>query len=122
VNRRLQLSHAAEHAPANPLFGDVAEEAFDPVDLRRRGRREVQMKPRVLGQPVLDVRMLVGGVVIDDQMDRQVLVRLPVQLPHKAKELIMAVLRQALADDRAGLDIQRREQGRRAVGLVVVVE
>jgi hypothetical protein len=57
VNRRLQFSHAAEHAPANPLFGDVAEKAFDEVDPRQRGRREVQMKPRVLGQPVLDVRI-----------------------------------------------------------------
>jgi hypothetical protein len=57
------------------------------------------MEPWMFGHPVLDVGMLVGRVVIDDQMHRQGFVGLPVELAQELEELIMAMFRQALAND-----------------------
>ena len=54
------------------LVGEEPEPAFDLVDPGRAGRGEVQVEAGVPGQPVLDRRGLVGGVVVADQVDVQV--------------------------------------------------
>ena len=41
-----QLGHAGEHAAAQPLDGDVAEEALDHVQPRTGRRREVHVEAR----------------------------------------------------------------------------
>ena len=72
------------------------------------------------GQPRLDLGVLVGGVVVGDQVDIEVRRDLPVDPVEEADELLMAVLLHALADHPTVEHIERREQGGGAVALVVV--
>ena len=43
----------------------------------------------MLGQPSLDLRMLVGGIVVGDQMDRQVLRCFPVDFLEEGQPFLM---------------------------------
>src|SRR5207244_4816166 len=67
----LQSRDAVEAAAANGLRGDQAEPALDQVEPRGAGRGEVQMEARVRDQPLCDRWMLVGSVVVADQMQLQ---------------------------------------------------
>jgi hypothetical protein len=68
VDGGLQVGNAAEYAAADALVGDVAKEPLHHVEPGGTGRREVQVKARMLGQPGQDFGVLVGGVVIDDEV------------------------------------------------------
>src|SRR5664279_6104302 len=59
-------------ASADEFVGDEAEPAFDLVDPAGAGRGEVHVEARVLGQPGVDRRRLVGAVVVTDQVHVQV--------------------------------------------------
>ena len=76
-----QLLHAGEYAAAQAFGGDVTEEPLDHVQPRGRGRCEVQLKTRVLVQSLLHGRMLMGRVVVHDQMQRFVAGCLAINLP-----------------------------------------
>ena len=67
-DRLLQAPEAGEAATADGLAGDPGEPALD--QLKPRGARwgEVHMETRMRGQPLLDRRMLVGAIVVADQM------------------------------------------------------
>ena len=65
----LEFCDGSEHAAFEPSVGKLGEEAFDGVEPRRRGGREVEGPARVLGEPLLDLWVLVGGVVVDDRVD-----------------------------------------------------
>ncbi len=80
----------------------------------------MHVEPGMAFEPPLDFRCLVGGVVVDDQVEIQVLGRLAVDLVQEANELLVSVLPHALADDLAVEHVERREQGGGAVALVVV--
>ena len=80
----------------------------------------MQVESGVLGQPGIDVGVLVGRVVIEDQMDLKALGNLAVDRAQERQELGVAVAREALPDHRAGQNIQRGEQRRGPVALVVV--
>ena len=64
-----QFLHAAKHAAANPFVGECGEPSLDQVQPRTVGRREVNMKPRALGQPMADERRFVCAVVVQNEMD-----------------------------------------------------
>jgi hypothetical protein len=80
----------------------------------------MQVKARVLSEPLRDVLMLVRRVVVEDQMDLQPGGDLRVDRAQELQELRVTVARQALPDDVASQDVQRGEQRRRAVALVVM--
>ena len=63
-----QLADRGEGAAADGLAFDDAEPDLDKVEPRSRGRREVNVDPGVRCQPGLAFRVLVGGVVVHDQM------------------------------------------------------
>lgn len=96
-----QLGHAREHTAAQPLFSQVAEETLDHVQPRRRGGREVHVDARMLCQPPLHVRMLVGGVVVDDQVQCLVRGRFAIDLFEELQPLGVAVTLLALGDELA---------------------
>ena len=60
VAKRVRVPAYGKHAASQALGRDIAEEALHNVHPRRRGRREVHVEPRVLGQPV-SCTVLVGG-------------------------------------------------------------
>ena len=72
VDCRDQFGHAGKDTATQALGRDVAEEPLHHVQPRGRGRGEMHLETRVLGEPALYGRMLVGGVVVDDQMQRLV--------------------------------------------------
>ncbi len=78
------------------------------------------MEARVFGKPGLHLRMFVGRVVVGDQMEGVVLGRFAIDLPQKTQPLLMTMALHALTDDGAIERIQRCEQGRHAIALVVV--
>ena len=78
------------------------------------------MEARMFCQPRLDLGMLVGGVVVGDQMQVELLGRLGVDTAQEFQPFLMAVPLHAVADDLAGGDVERGEQCRRAVALVVM--
>ena len=61
------------HAAPNLLVGEFREPAFNEIDPGSTGRSEVQVIAGSLGQPTLDGRSLVGGVVVEDDVNVQIL-------------------------------------------------
>jgi hypothetical protein len=67
-----QFADTAMDGSAELLVGEVGEEAFDLVEPGRAGGREMDMPARTLGEPGVDRRRLVGGIVVHHQMDIEV--------------------------------------------------
>ena len=80
----------------------------------------MEMEPLVPLQPGADLGMLVRRVVVDDQMQLHSGRGLAVDLVEEADEFLMPMARHALADDLALQHVERGEQCRCAVALVVV--
>src|SRR6266567_3882936 len=64
--------------------------------------------------------MLVGGVVVEDDVDHLAGRHLGLDRVQEADELLMAVALHVAADDGPVEDVERSEQGRGAMALVVV--
>jgi hypothetical protein len=64
--------------------------------------------------------MLVGGVVIDDEMDVELGWHVGLDVTQEGEELLMAMARLALGDDRAVKHVEGGEQRGGAVALIVV--
>ena len=71
-------------------------------------------------QPCSDFWLLVGGVVVQDDVDCLVLGHLGLDGIEKADELLMPVPLHVAADHRSVENIERGKQGRGPVALVVV--
>ncbi len=119
-DRRDEVGDAVEDGAADGLVGEFAKPVLDEVEPGAPGRGEVQVEARVPGEPSVDVAVRVGAVVVDDQMQLAVTGELAIEEAQELQELLMAVPRQALADDAAVERAERGEQGRRAVALVVM--
>ena len=91
VDRGDQVGHRLKDAAADRLVGELAEEPLDHVHPRAGRRREVQMKAWVLGQPRLDVLMLVRCVVVEDQVDLQALGDLAIDRAQELQKLDVAM-------------------------------
>lgn len=63
-----QFGDAGEYTAAQLIRCQVAKESFHHVQPGCGGGREVHRDARMLGQPFLDDGMLVGGIVVGDQM------------------------------------------------------
>src|SRR5512147_473077 len=72
------------------------------------------------GEPVHHLRMLVGGVVVENEMNDLACRHLRLDGIEEADELLMPMALHAAADDGTFQDIQCGEQRGRAVALVVV--
>src|SRR5579859_7609543 len=77
------------------------------------------MKATMLVQPVDDLGVLVGPVVVEDEMELGLRISLGEQL-EEVQELLMSVLPVAIPGDFAARDIQGSEEGGGAMPLVVV--
>ena len=121
VDDRLQFGNTLEDAATDGISGNFGEKAFHLIEPRGRGWREVEVETGVPFQPPFDFRRLVGGVVIDNQVDIQAGKGLAVDPVQEANELLAPVALQTLPDDRAVEHVERREQGRRTVALVIMV-
>src|SRR5205823_7183046 len=96
------------------------EEALDSVEPGSGCRGEVEDKSSMFIEPLHDVGVLVGGIVVDDDMDRLFLGHSGLDDVEKPDEFLMAMALHALADHLALKDIERREQGGDAMALVIM--
>lgn len=66
-----QVRYRGEDATAQSTFGEFSEPALDEVQPGRTRRGEVKMPtgPLGVGQPIADLRRLVGAQVVQDHMD-----------------------------------------------------
>ena len=91
-NRRDEIGFAMKHSAPDSVGGQVAEEAFHPVE------------------PGLDFGVFVRGVVVADHMDLPMRRHCLLHQIQKADPLLMPVLLHAGADDFARGDVQCRKQ------------
>src|SRR6185437_1546778 len=115
-----KLAYVVETAPSDALVCEFSKPTFHPIQPGARCREEVQMDTRMPPHPGVDARMLVGSVVVDDQMQIKMGRRLGVDLLEESDELLVPMTRHAVANDFPIEQAQRREQGRRAMAFVVV--
>ena len=108
-----------ERGAADGLSGDDGEERLDQVHPGRVGRGEVQVDPRMLGEPLLDVGVVVGRVVVDHDVQLPAWVGLGDHL-EELQELDATVAWVARIGHFAGRDLQRGEQRGGPVTAVVV--
>jgi hypothetical protein len=120
VNGVDEFFDGIEAAPSYRLVGDFGEEPLHQIEPRARGGHEVHLKSRMLLQPSSYVRMFVGSVVIENDVQIQVLRSLGVDLFQKAQELRVLVSLLARANHLSGEHVQSREESGGTVSLVVV--
>ena len=120
LDRGDQLWHIPEDAATNALVGDFAEPPLHHVHPRTRSRDEVQMEAWMSSEPGFHARVLVGRVVVHDDMQIEFGGGLQIDLAEEANELLMPMARHALANHLAIEHAESRKQGGRAVTLVVV--
>ena len=95
---RDQLLNAAEDSSTQLLLGQFTEKTLDHVEPRGARRSELNRKPWVLGHSGLDFWMLVGRIVIRNQMNVLLLGSFPIDKLQELDPLLVAMLRHAGAD------------------------
>ena len=120
VDGGLEIDDGTEHAASEAPPGELCEEALDGVEPRCRCRREVEDKARMPGEPRHHLRVLVGGVVVEDDMNDLSDRHLGLDGVEEADELLMPVALHAAPDHGTFQHVERREQRGGAIALVVV--
>ena len=115
-----ELGNGGEGAAADGLPGDDVEPDFDLVEPGGVGGGEVKMVAGPVDEPALDAGVLVGTVVVDDEVDIEVRGHVGIDVPEEAQEFLVAVARLALGEDLAGGKVQGGEEGGGAVAGVAV--
>lgn len=107
-----------------PLFvvnpADMGAAHEDGVQPRSGGRREVEGPAWMIGEPLHHSGMFMRRVIVEGGMDDLACRHGALDGGKEADELPMAMLLHAAADDDSVQNIERGEQGGRAVSLVIV--
>src|SRR5690606_15079490 len=106
VNSQLQLGNIGKSTSPDTLLRKFAKPALDQIQPGTAGRREMNMKARVATQPTLDLGVLMGCVVVNNQMEIELFGRRPVNCPQESKPFIVTVPWHHLGDDMPLRDIQ----------------
>ena len=83
VNGGDQIRHATEDATAEALPRQLAEPAFDEIEPRGARRREMQREAGMRAEPLSDGRMLVGPVIVQDDVQRDLARKRAVEAPQE---------------------------------------
>jgi len=120
IDGGLEIDEGMEDTALEAPFCEFGEEAFDSVEPRAGCWREVENKPLVAIEPGPDVRMLMSGVVVEDDVDGLVCGDLSVDHIQEADELLVPVAVHIAPDNRPVEDVQGGKERRGSVALVVV--
>ena len=120
VDGGLQVGDGVKDASGEPPLGEGCEEALDRIEPGSGCRREMERPSRVTFEPSSNIGMLMGGVVVDDGVDRLSHGNLFLDDIEETDELLMPVALHVAADHRAVENVHRGEQRRRAVPLIAV--
>ena len=85
----LELGDRGEGAAADGFLGDDVEPDLDLVDPGGVGGSEVEMVAWPGGEPSLDLGVLGGAVVVDDEVDIEFRGHVGVDVPEEAQELLV---------------------------------
>ena len=91
-----QFLHAAEGSPTDGLLRDAIEPDLHLIQPGCIGRSKVHMEAGARGKPAPDSQMLVGSVIIHDDVHVQILRHVLFDLPEKTQIFLMPVARPAL--------------------------
>ena len=69
IDGGLEINEGVEDTTVKPPLGEFGEETFDGIEPRTGCRGEVENKPLVAIEPGPDLWMLMGGVVVENDMD-----------------------------------------------------
>ena len=97
VDRGLEVGDGPEDAALEPALGEGCEETLDGIEPGGRRRREMERPSRMAFEPSSNIGMLVGGVVVDDGVDRLSNGNLLLDDIEEANELLMAMALHCLA-------------------------
>ena len=115
-----EVFDAPEATSANRLLGDEPEPTLDLIEPGGVGGSVVDVEAGPLCQPESYVGMLVGGVVIDDQMNIKTIRHGLIDALEELKKFLMTMACLALRQDCAGGDVESGKQGGGAMANVVV--
>ena len=115
-----QFGHAREAATTDSLVGDLAEPTLHHVQPGTRSRDEVQLESWMSLEPRFHMRVLVGRVIVHDDVQIEFGRGFDIDLLEETGELLMPMARHAVLDHLAVEHAEGRKQGRRAVAFVVV--
>src|ERR1035437_9125827 len=116
---RTNSLYTAEGSAPDTLVGNLREEAFHQVQPGSTRGREVSVIAGVCGKPCLHRRMGVGGIVVEDEMNRQSAWRAALDPLQKAQKLLVAMTRHAPSQHLAVQYVEGSEQGRSPVASVI---
>ena len=68
VDRLNQISHALKTSAHDGLLGEIPEKSFHHIKPGSTGGGKMQVEASMTSQPGFDLGMLVGGVVVDNEM------------------------------------------------------
>src|SRR5207249_2514013 len=102
-----------------PLPGKFGKPAFDRVGPGTRSRGEVESEARMAGEPAAHLGVLVGGIIVENHVNRFVDRHLALYGIEKADEFLVPMALHAAPDDLALKDIEGGEQGGSAMALVI---
>src|SRR4051794_11006110 len=105
VDGGLEFNNASKDTTLQSLLGKFGEEALNSVEPRARGRREVEGETRVPVEPLAYLRMLMGGVVVEDDVHELSGGHLCLDSIQEADELLVTMALHAAANDLAFEDV-----------------
>ena len=120
LDGEFELCDGSEDAAFEALVGEFGEEALDGVEPGSGSWREVESPARVLRELLSDLRVFVGGVIVDNHVDCLSLGDLCVDVVEEANEVLMSMTLHVAADDRSIENVERGEQRGRAIALVIM--
>jgi hypothetical protein len=88
-----KVSGRIEGATTDSALGNRGEEPFGTWLSRRLGGREVNVPAWTAGEPSSDLWMLVGCVVVDDEMDVELVRHIGLDTAQESEELLMTMRR-----------------------------
>ena len=106
----LEIGDRFEDAASDLPAGNDRKEAFDGIEPGCGGRGKMEDPSRVIGEPPLDLGMLVGGVVVGDGMDNPARPDSALDGVEELDELLVGVARHAAPDHDAVEDVEGGEQ------------
>src|SRR3972149_7389070 len=105
VDSRHEVADAAERAAADGPLGDDVEPDLHLVEPGGIGRGVVHMEAWAGGKPASDLRMLMRGIVVDDEMDIECWGHRDVDVAQELQELLVTMPSLALGEDLARNDV-----------------
>lgn len=120
IDGRLQVNDGVEDAMLQPSARQFREEAFDCVEPRAGCRNEVEGPSWMPCQPGAHLRLLMGRVIVENDVDGFVFWQFRLDGVEEANEFLMPVALHVLADHRSVENVEGGKQGGGAMALVIM--